>query len=156
MKTRLKDRILFFDGESAWEEKVLIEQIFSINPGEVFSIDLLPGIDQKINSNPLPKIKWDIPLEYLERDIKKELIQEATRISPEAVERIKEELLLYEERDMIPLLQTLLYVRDRMIEKKVVWGVGRGSSVASYVLYLMGIHLVDSLKYGLSIKEFLR
>jgi len=156
MKTRLKNRILFFDGESAWEEKVLIEQIFSINPGEVFSIDPLPGIPQKTDSHLLPRIKWNIPSEYLERDIAEELIQEATQISPEAVERVREEFLLYEERNMIPLLQTLLYIRDRMIEKKVVWGVGRGSSVASYVLYLMGIHLVDSLKYGLSIKEFLR
>ena len=156
MRTRLKNRILFFDGESAWEEKDLIKQIFSTNPGEVFSIDSIPGITQKIDSHSLPKIKWNIPSEYLERNIGKELIQEATQISPESVERIKEELLLYEERDMIPLLQTLLYVRDQMIEKKVVWGVGRGSSVASYVLYLMGIHLVDSLKYGLSIKEFLR
>ena len=156
MKTRLKNRILFFDGESAWEEQNLIEQIFSINPDEVFSIDPLPGIDQKMDSNPLPEIKWNIPSEYLERDIGKELIQEATQISPEAVERVKKELLLYQERDMIPLLQTLLYVRDKMMEKKVVWGVGRGSSVASYVLYLMRIHLVDSLKYGLSIKEFLR
>jgi DNA polymerase III alpha subunit len=43
-----------------------------------------------------------------------------------------------------------------MRENKIVWGVGRGSSVASYVLYLIGIHKINSLKYNLDINEFLR
>jgi DNA polymerase III alpha subunit len=37
-----------------------------------------------------------------------------------------------------------------------VWGVGRGSSVASYVLFLIGVHRIDSMKYNLDYKEFLR
>jgi DNA polymerase III alpha subunit len=41
-------------------------------------------------------------------------------------------------------------------ENNIVLGVGRGSSVASYVLYLLGVHRVDSLKYDLDIKEFLK
>jgi DNA polymerase III alpha subunit len=43
-----------------------------------------------------------------------------------------------------------------MRKNKIVWGVGRGSSVASYVLFLIGIHKVNSLKYNLDIKEFLK
>ena len=35
-------------------------------------------------------------------------------------------------------------------------GVGRGSSVASYILYLIGVHRIDSIKYNLDWKEFLR
>jgi DNA polymerase III alpha subunit len=45
---------------------------------------------------------------------------------------------------------------DTFREEKIVWGVGRGSSVASYVLYLLGVHKVDSLKYNLNVDEFLR
>ena len=43
-----------------------------------------------------------------------------------------------------------------MRDNGVIWGVGRGSSVASYVLYLIGIHKVDSMYYDLPINEFLR
>jgi DNA polymerase III alpha subunit len=43
-----------------------------------------------------------------------------------------------------------------MRSNNIVWGVGRGSSVASYVLYLLGVHKVDSIKYGLDIREFLK
>ncbi len=43
-----------------------------------------------------------------------------------------------------------------MRDNEVIWGVGRGSSVASYVLYLIGIHKVDSMYYDLPINEFLR
>jgi len=41
-------------------------------------------------------------------------------------------------------------------ENKVVWGTGRGSSCASYILYLIGIHQVDSVKYDLDLGEFFR
>ena len=43
-----------------------------------------------------------------------------------------------------------------MRKNNIVWGVGRGSSVSSYVLFLMGVHKVDSMKYNLDIKDFLK
>jgi len=43
-----------------------------------------------------------------------------------------------------------------MRNNHVIWGVGRGSSVASYVLYKLGVHRIDSLFYDLSVDEFLR
>jgi DNA polymerase III alpha subunit len=43
-----------------------------------------------------------------------------------------------------------------MRKENIVWGVGRGSSVASYVLYLIGVHKIDSLYYNLDVEEFLR
>jgi len=54
------------------------------------------------------------------------------------------------------ILQMLIYLVDVMRENKIVWGVGRGSACASYSLFLIGIHKVDSLKYNLNIKEFLK
>ena len=50
----------------------------------------------------------------------------------------------------------LIYIIETMRKHELVWGVGRGSSVASYVLYLLGVRKVDSLKYNLDIKEFLK
>ena len=61
-------------------------------------------------------------------------------------------------RGQIQLLfvKYLKYLVDTMRDNQVIWGVGRGSSVASYVLYLIGIHKIDSMYYDLPINEFLR
>ena len=70
--------------------------------------------------------------------------------------RAGEELLLYQERDMFILLKYLKYLVDTLRTNNIVWGVGRGSSVASFVLYLIGIHRINSLYYDLPITEFLK
>jgi hypothetical protein len=70
--------------------------------------------------------------------------------------RVCEELNAFEERGMINLLRYMIYLVDYMRENNIVWGVGRGSSVASYVLYLIGVHRIDSIKYNLDWREFLR
>ena len=70
--------------------------------------------------------------------------------------RVEEELELFSQHGMINLLFYLKYLVDTMRENNIVWGVGRGSSVASYVLFLIGIHKIDSIKYNLDIKEFLK
>jgi DNA polymerase III alpha subunit len=67
-----------------------------------------------------------------------------------------EELDEYEMRGMLPLLQYMIYLVDFMRENDIVWGVGRGSSVASYVLYIIGVHRINSIQYDLDWKEFLR
>jgi len=70
--------------------------------------------------------------------------------------RVSDEITEFEKRNMIPVLKFLVYFIDTLRENKIVWGVGRGSSVASYVLYLIGVHRIDSIKYNLDIKEFLK
>jgi DNA polymerase III alpha subunit len=57
---------------------------------------------------------------------------------------------------MFDLLRYLKYFVDTMRKNSVLWGLGRGSSVASYVLYLLGVHRINSLYYDLDIKEFLK
>ena len=57
---------------------------------------------------------------------------------------------------MYHLLRYMIYLVDFMRENNIVWGVGRGSSVASYVLYLIGVHRIDSIQYDLDWREFLR
>lgn len=74
----------------------------------------------------------------------------------EETARINLEMDLYEERELIPLLQLMMYLVDHFRRNNIVWGVGRGSSVASYVLYKIGVHRIDSIKYDLSIYDFLK
>jgi len=63
---------------------------------------------------------------------------------------------LFKSHAMMDVLQFLKYMVDTLRENNIVWGVGRGSSVASYVLYLLGVHKVNSIKYNLDPTEFLR
>lgn len=74
----------------------------------------------------------------------------------EQTNRVSQELEMFIQHGMFDLLFYLKYLVDTMRENKVLWGVGRGSSVASYVLYLIGVHKIDSLKYNLDIAEFLK
>jgi DNA polymerase III alpha subunit len=71
-------------------------------------------------------------------------------------DRVKEELNMYEERNLYPLLKHLIYLVDHFRKNGILWGVGRGSSVSSFCLYLIGIHKVNSLLYDLDIHEFLK
>jgi DNA polymerase III alpha subunit len=72
------------------------------------------------------------------------------------LQRVADELMLFQERDLFNLLRWLKYFVDTMRANQVVWGVGRGSSVASYVLYLIGVHKINSMYYDLDISEFLK
>ena len=72
------------------------------------------------------------------------------------LQRCGAELMLYQERGLFDLLRYLKYLVDVMRQNHIIWGVGRGSSVASYVLYKMGLHKIDSMFYDLDPEEFLR
>jgi DNA polymerase III alpha subunit len=103
--------------------------------------------------------EFNIPLHYKELDVE-EFIHSKMPASGQDVKiktaRVDMELAMYKERGLYPILQLLIYIIDTMRKHNLVWGVGRGSSVSSYVLYLLGVHKVDSYKYNLDIKEFLK
>jgi DNA polymerase III alpha subunit len=98
--------------------------------------------------------RWFMPEEYKQLDIAK-LVLDLCK-SDEELQRVGEELLLFQERNLFDLLRYLKYLVDVMRSNHLIWGVGRGSSVASYVLYLLGVHRVDSIFYDLDPQEFLR
>ena len=102
----------------------------------------------------LNQINWLMPDQYKDMDIAKWILEQCK--TEAELQRVGEELLLFQERDLFDLLRYLKYLVDTMRANGVIWGVGRGSSVASYVLYLIGIHKIDSMYYDLSITEFLR
>ena len=97
---------------------------------------------------------WFMPEDYKSFEIEKYLLSLCK--TENEINRVLEEIRLFVQYDMIHLLCYLKYLVDTMRENNIVWGVGRGSSVASYCLYLLGIHKIDSLKYELDIREFLK
>lgn len=98
--------------------------------------------------------KWFMPDEYKNMNIAEWLVSQCK--TDEESARVIQELELFIQHNMIEILQYLKYLVDIMRSNKIVWGVGRGSSVSSYVLFLIGVHRIDSLKYNLDINEFLR
>jgi DNA polymerase III alpha subunit len=98
--------------------------------------------------------EWFMPDEYKNLEIHSWLLQQCK--TTEEHNRVTEELAAYGSRGMNNLLRYMKYLVDFMRENNIVWGVGRGSSVASYVLYLIGVHKINSIQYDLDWREFLR
>jgi DNA polymerase III alpha subunit len=97
---------------------------------------------------------WFIPESYKNLDIAEWLIKQCK--DNNELDRVCSELELFIQYDMIMVLIYLKYIVDTMRTHKIVWGVGRGSSVASYCLYLIGVHKINSMLYELDIREFLK
>lgn len=97
--------------------------------------------------------EWFIPYEYQQMDIESFLIDNCPKQNHN---RLVQELEIYKLNNMIPVLKAMKYVVDTLRANNVVWGVGRGSSVASYVLFIIGVHKIDSVKYKLPINEFFK
>jgi len=120
---------------------------------------------KKLNINPLFSIfevpapetavaHWAMPEYYQALDLE---LYFAERISTlEEAERVALELELFAERGLIPVLRFMIYLVQLLKDNKIVWGVGRGSSVSSYLLFLAGLHQINPIKYKLGIEEFIR
>jgi DNA polymerase III alpha subunit len=95
-----------------------------------------------------------MPDEYKQLDIAQHILELCD--TEAELQRCGQELMLYQERDLFDLLRYLAHLVAVMQENNIIWGVGRGSSVASHVLYKLGVHRINSLHYNLDISEFLR
>lgn len=102
----------------------------------------------------LQQQNWHMPDTYKNMDVAAHVLDLCE--SDAELQRCGEELILYQQRGLMDLLRYLRYLVDVMRENRVIWGVGRGSSVASFVLYKLGVHRINSLHYDLDPQEFLR
>jgi len=127
------------------------------NPELQFYVPL--DVDQKTFDN-VCQSEWFMPDKYKDLNVNQyvlgKLITDGYKAQGPEYTRAFEELEQFKQRGMTNLLRYMCYLVDFMRENNIVWGVGRGSSVASYVLYLIGVHRIDSIQYGLDWREFLR
>ena len=173
--TPLFNRTLWYDGESSYDPTNLISLISKgyrvdwvdhITP-EIISYNdkfatISQGIGVKNTCKALNK-QWNLPKQYLELDVLDYVINEHNQttncLDPIEIgkrdERLVDELIKYRDANLLDVLRTIIYVINTLTSRGVVWGVGRGSSVASYVLYVIWVHDVDSFKYDLDINDFL-
>ena len=128
-----------------------IKQNFS----SIETIDILPDIELSVQEwHTQNQSTWHMPDEYKNLNIAEWVLSKCN--NNEEVQRCGQELLEYAERNMLEMLCYLKYLVDTMTENSVVWGVGRGSSVSSFVLYKIGVHRINSLYYDLDFNEFMR
>lgn len=173
----LKDRTLWFDGESSMSPERIADLILSgrsisgIHPNEIdasvkkYNLYTEDKLTLKEDAN-LVQPSFNLPEKYRNLDLKKFFFQrlnsevELGEFSAEDIEkrisRVKTELKLFDQYEIVGLIQSTIYIIDTFEEHNVVWGTGRGSSCACYCLYLAGLHEVDSVLYDLDLNEFFR
>lgn len=176
--TVLQDRLLLANGVSVVEpEQVPDLFVHGLQPSQIQvteetpdvvefnrrSSELLQVFDEHSNLT-LPPNDWLIPQEYLELDLFDYFAIKLSELSStasaddmfmeRAEARVANELEAVRQFKFENGLRTIIYVTDTFRKHNQVWGVGRGSSCASYLLFLIGIHCVDCLKFDIHWSEF--
>lgn len=125
------------------------------DPGQLITWSFPHASDISVpDYDSLQQQEWFMPEQYKTLDIAEHVLNLCS--SESELQRCGQELMMYQERGLFDLLRYLKYLTDVMRDHRLIWGVGRGSSVASFVLYKLGVHRIDSLHYDLDPAEFLR
>lgn len=98
--------------------------------------------------------QWYMPKKYENINVLQWLLDKCQTDAEKL--RVQEEYSRYQEKNFIKVLQFLIYFVDTLRANNIVWGVGRGSSVASFCLFLIGVHKINPMLYNLDYTEFLR
>lgn len=175
MKTVLKNRTLWYDGTIQVPTNSLMKWITYNNVAVTELTDEILKYNKNVMGNNKILVKdemsqldtsWNIPQKYHDIDIETYINDALIKVGisdslsddefVERYKRVQTELTVFFKLELVELLKTLIYIIDSFKEKNVVWGVGRGSSVSSYILYLLEVHDIDSVTYELDFNEFLR
>jgi hypothetical protein len=111
--------------------------------------DLAVDIEEK-NPEPKSHIHSD---EELNRLI--DCIESSDRLcgTDEEIDRIEYELEYFTRTNNVKFLLKCIDLLEEFRDNGVVWGVGRGSSCASYIAYLLKINDIDPIKFDIDFRE---
>lgn len=171
LSTILDDRILWFDGDSTFDANTLLS---TVQYYDVAYVDRITDAVREYNTH-VPKSKaitiktdcreltreWTIPAKSMQLNVVDYVMDKhynEHKDDPDFDERelrLAQEMIKYQKYNFLDVLRTIIYIINNLTTHNVVWGVGRGSSVSSYVLYVIGVHDVDSYAYDLDIDDFL-
>ena len=116
--------------------------------------DIEPLIQADIREPQERAKRWFIPDEYNDIDLNEFFHLKCT--TQQQHDRVTLELRYFQKHQLEPILKYILYWVQLMTENNIIWGLGRGSSCACYLLYLIGLNLVDPIKYNIDITEFIK
>ena len=169
--TPLKDRVLWFDGDSTYKSRDLFEvvQQYPVSYVDAITPDVIE-YNKHVMKHEALSIKtelrelthtWNLPDKAKSIDVVEYITDKHYRDFASAPDfddrerRLLMELVKYRKYKFDDVLRAIIYIINKLSKHEVVWGVGRGSSVSSYVLYVIGVHDVDSFAYDLDIDDFL-
>ena len=173
LNTQLTDRVLWYDGQSSFDPNHLPDLITQYNISYVtHNTDEIRRYNQNVPNTLEISVKdtcgelspeWNIPEKYKTLDVLSYIMDRHTLITDGMPEdeiagrelSLAVELSKYQSLGLTSVLRTIIWIIDTLEVNDIVWGVGRGSSVSSYVLYVIGVHDVDSYYYDLDINDFL-
>lgn len=170
MNTILKDRVLWFDGTQQIPS-LLVESFIlrGVNPEQIIVTESSPDIEQYNILSDIPisctkdvnipfDFSWNIPPQYQTMDLSAHVLTLFKKSQlPQTLEytnRINAEFIEIERFRLTNLFKTLVYVINTLRDNSQLWGIGRGSSCASLILYLLGVHCIDPIKYNIDLSEF--
>lgn len=157
-------RVLLKSGESVFSSfgyarKVMngesVDGLFVMSDTHSDKFESLNGV--KISSNlvdsdpePLPHKHTDDEMSELIRHI-----ENSNRFmgTDEELDRISIELEYFIRTLNIPFILECKKLIDKFKEDGIIWGVGRGSSCASYICFLLEINDVNPIKYNIPFNE---
>lgn len=161
----LSDRILLSTGESIVSDTAALEYL--LENGELPTWMRVPNTTNSENYDYVYGTQHSIsqieeydnepvyPWTFSDWDDLILLLVNDSRVSNEKYkDRLIMELEFFEKNHLMPFIYNLYALIQRFKQDGVVWGVGRGSSCASFVLYLMDVHSVDPVKYNIDFSEF--
>jgi DNA polymerase III alpha subunit len=161
----LEDRILLNNGTSIVTDEYAVRKL--LEGGELPSHIIVGKSDDsdlydlmyksnisisEINEEVTPKIICD--MHY--GDIIDELIGTHRDDTDESLhkDRLAKEIDFFVKSDNMSLLGSIKALIKQFKSDNIVWGVGRGSSCASYVLYLLEVHDVNPILFSIPFSEF--
>lgn len=177
LQVELNDRVLRFDGVSIVPPEFVADFFMKgLTPAQLRLLESTVETDQfnaqagddmlkLATEEPISfQFRWQVPESYLSLNIEEHVsVVFGERLpalaynhtqTEQAITRVARELEEFSQRGLNDLLRVIIYVLDRFRETGQVYGVGRGSSCASFVLFLLGLHVVDSIKFNVPLEEF--
>lgn len=168
--TVLNNRVLWFDGVSAadpsniWENLTSSRAVTHVTE-EIKRYNTLVGVSDRLwvkeECDDLTSTHtWKGPLPQFENLYDRIISTHYDRFntSPDFLDRERRlvtELETYKRHTQYRyLLCKLDWLVTWMHNRNIIWGVGRGSSVASYVLFVLEVHDIDSYIHDLDFSEF--
>lgn len=172
-KTTLSDREVWFDGTVAYHPSAVVNLLKEgvevravTSPSDaVTQYNKFASPDKRIRvkTELVPfAVDWTFDQRYKSLDVSKyvhrlheQLMGKEANYS-ERVMRLDHELQLFADRGLFDVIRAIIFTINRLTLADAVWGIGRGSSVSSYVLFVIGAHDVDSHEYDIPVEDFLR
>ena len=178
LETDLNDRVLRFDGVSIMDPDLVPAALArGVSPSAIRVTRTTEDVElfnqHVVESDKLrePSVEpvnipmhWNLPEPHFSMNLRETIVARAVDrlktlnyapdVEEKAIQRIQAELDEIERRGMTQFMKTIIYVLDTFRRQDIVWGVGRGSSCACYILFILGLHVVDCVVLDVPMEEF--